>query len=154
VKSKRIRLVLASAVGLALVVLGTAYALRGRPVLLHVMAESGCACGEYHEEVTGIVVRNPFRDGSPEQSGAGFLQDLSNGRCVDSSSVCEYALPDHRVSEWRLVNRRDTRNRVQLFYKLTKYGELNQKYKMTGEGLIEVQPANGAWIVTNYSSYF
>jgi hypothetical protein len=154
VKSKRIRLVLASAVAVGLVAFGTAYALRGRPILLHVMAESGCACGEYHEEVTGIVVKNPFRDLSPEQSGARFLQDLSNGSCVGSSSICQYALPDHRVSEWRLVNRHDTRKRVQLFYRLTKYGKLEKKYKLTGEGLIEVEPTNGIWMVTYYSSYF
>jgi hypothetical protein len=118
------------------------------------MAESGCACGEYHEEVTGIVVRNPFRDVSPEQIGARFLKDLSDGRCAGSSSICQYALPDHRVSEWRLVNRQDARDHIQLFYKLTKYGELDGKYKLTGEGLIEVEPSNGVWMVTKYSSYF
>jgi len=118
------------------------------------MAESGCACGEFHEEVTGIVVRNPFRDVSPEKIGAIFLEDLSDGHCVGSSAICQYALPDHRVSEWRLVNRHDTRGHIQLFYRLTKYGELGRKYKLTGEGLIEVEPSSGTWTVTNYSSYF
>ena len=152
-KSRHVGRIIASA-AVALLILGAAYALRGRPILLHVMADSGCACGEYHEEVTGIVVRNPFRDVSPEQIGARFLEDLGNGRCAGSSSICQYALPDHRVSEWRLVNRDDTPGRIQLFYKLTKYGELDRKYQLTGEGLIEVRPSNGTWTVTNYSSYF
>jgi hypothetical protein len=118
------------------------------------MAESGCACGEYHEEITGIVIRNPFRDTSPEQVGARFLEDLRNGSCVGSSAICQYALPDHRVSAWRLINRHDSRGHIQLFYRLTKYGESDRKHKLTGEGLIEVEPSNGSWMVTNYSSYF
>jgi len=100
------------------------------------------------------VVRNPFRDVSPEQIGARFLESISDGRCVGSSSVCEYALPDHRVSEWRLVNRRDTRGHIQLFYRLTKYGELDRKHKLMGEGLIDAEPSNGTWVVMDYSSYF
>jgi len=154
VKSKRVSPVIASAAVVALLVLGTTYAFRGRPVLLHLLGESGCACGEYHEEVTGIVVRNPFRDVSPEQIGARFFEDLRDGHCVGSSSICQYALTDHRVSQWRLVNRHDTRGHIQLFYRLTKYGEVDRKYSLTGEGLIEVEPSNGTWMVTNYSSYF
>jgi hypothetical protein len=35
---------------------------RRKPVLFHIMAETGCACGDYHEEVTGLVIFNPLRD--------------------------------------------------------------------------------------------
>ena len=48
--------------GTLLLLLGAAYTLRRRPILLHVFADTGCACGEYHDEVTGLIVRNPFRD--------------------------------------------------------------------------------------------
>lgn len=137
-----------------ILLVASAYAFRGRPVLLHVLAETGCACGDFHEEVTGIVIRNPFRDVSAEHAGTTFLEGLASDQCVGSSSLCQYALPDHRVSGWRLINRHDAPDRVQLFYRLTKYGESDSKYKLTGEGLIEVTPQNGTWVVTDYSSYF
>lgn len=137
-----------------LIFLGAAYALRRRPILLHVFADTGCACGDYHEEVTGIIVRNPFRDASPEKAAAKFLEELRDGRCLADSSLCQYALPDHCISDWRLANRRETRSGIQLFYKLTKYRKSDAKWRLTGEGLIELVPGRGTWIVANYSSYF
>jgi hypothetical protein len=41
-----------------------------------------------------------------------------------------------------------------LYYKLTKDGALDPKYKLSGEGLIEVVRSQGGWAVANYSSYF
>jgi hypothetical protein len=35
-----------------------AFARGQRPVLFHILAETECACGDYHEEVTGLIVRN------------------------------------------------------------------------------------------------
>jgi hypothetical protein len=35
----------------ALLLAGAAYGIRHTPVLLHVFAETDCACGDFHEEV-------------------------------------------------------------------------------------------------------
>jgi hypothetical protein len=147
------RFVACLAVALALS-LGIAYALRQRPVLFHVWAETDCACGDYHEDVTGLRVLNPFRDLAPEQSATTFLEELRNGQCTAVASLCQYALVEHRVSEWRLANRQDRNDRVLLYYKLTKYATAETKYSFTGEGLIEVVRTQSGWEVANYSSYF
>jgi hypothetical protein len=133
---------------------GSAFALRHTPVLFHILAETDCACGDYHGEVTGVTVRNPFRDTSPELSAERFLEDLRNGRCTVDVMLCQYALEGHRVSDWRLANRQDRTDGVRLYYRLTKFAEPDPKYKLTGEGLIEVVSTQGRWTVTNYSSYF
>jgi hypothetical protein len=39
------------------VLVGAAFALLRAPVVLHISAEAGCACGEHHEEVTGVTKR-------------------------------------------------------------------------------------------------
>ena len=140
--------------GALLLLLGAAYTLRRRPILIHAFADTGCACGEYHGEVTGLIVRNPFRDPLPEQSAARFLNELRNGGCTADASLCQYALDGHRVSDWRLANRHDNGHSVLLYYKLAKYAASDRKYELTGEGQIEVVPTNGSWTVANYSSYF
>jgi hypothetical protein len=130
------------------------FAFLRRPVLLHVLSETGCACGEYHPEVTGVIVLNPLRDRAPEQSAATFLEDLRNGKCNVNDSLCAYALKNHRVSDWRLKSRLDDLHRVQLYYTLTQYGVTEPEHGLTGEGSIEVTQNEGSWAVTNYSSYF
>jgi hypothetical protein len=140
--------------GTLVLFLGVAHTLRQRPVLIHVFADTDCACGEYHEEVTGLIVRNPFRDSSPEQSAATFLEELRNGRCAVNASLCQYALDGHRVSDWRLANRQDRGNRVLLYYKLTKYAASSPEYRLSGEGLIGIVRTQGGWTVWDYSSYF
>jgi hypothetical protein len=137
-----------------LLLLGAAYMLRRRPILLHAFADTGCACGEYPAEVTGLIGRNPFRDSLPEQSAAMFLNELREGGCTADASLCQYALDGHRVSGWRLVNRHDDSDGVRLFYKLTKYAAFNAKHELSGEGQIEVVQTNGSWRVAGYSSYF
>lgn len=140
--------------GAVLLLLGAAYTLRRRPILFHVFADTGCACGEYHGEVTGLILRNPFRDRLPEQRADKFLKELRDGRCTVDASLCQYALDGHRVSNWRLVNRHDNGQSVSLFYKLTKYAAPDPKYELSGEGVIEVVPSQGSWAAANYSSYF
>jgi len=130
------------------------YLVRQRPILLHLFAETGCACGDYHEDVTGLIVRNPFRDRSAEKIGAEFLEGLRSGQCTADASVCRYALDDHRVSGWRLATRQDFSDRVLLFYRLTKFAAPDPKFRLTGEGMIEVRLAKGGWTVAGYSSYF
>ena len=145
------RFLLMSAAALLVIL---AFALWRKPVLLHVLAETGCACGEYHAEVTGLVVRNPFRNRSPERTASLFLEDLRNGRCKADDAVCGYALERHRISDWRLRNRVDTGDHVELYYRLTKYGVTEPEYKLTGEGLVELARTGTAWRVVGYSAYF
>lgn len=71
------------------VLVGAAFALLRTPVLLHISAETDCACGEYHEEVTGVTIRNPLRDTSPERSAGKFLEGLRNGRCTEDETAKE-----------------------------------------------------------------
>lgn len=129
-------------------------AIMRRPVLFQLFAETGCACGDYHDEVTGWIVLNPFRDRSPENRATEFLEDLRNGRCVVGDSVCAYALQNYRVSDWRLENRGDHKGRVQLYYRLTKYGMTEPKHKLTGEGVVELAGKKGSWTVIDCSAYF
>lgn len=125
-----------------------------RPILFHFFADTGCACGEYHDEVTGWIVLNPLRDRSPERRAALFLEALRNDKCVAGDSICTYALENHRVSDWRLESRVDHQGQVHLYYRFTKYGVTEPQYRLTGEGLLELARVEGAWKVTNYSSYF
>ena|SRR5215469_8325892 len=130
------------------------FVLSQKPILLHVFADTGCACGEYHAEVTGLVVRNPFRDRSPEETASRFLDDLRSGRCSVDEAVCGYALATHRVSAWQLRNRQDRGNHTELYYKLTKYGVTEPEYRLTGEGLVELTRTGSGWSVIGYSAYF
>ena len=143
------RLIPAAVAGVLLLV----YLLRHTPVFLHVFADSGCACGEYHGEVTGLVVFNPLRDRTPEKTAAHFLAELRAGKCTDDPSFCHYAF-EHNVSEWRLTNRRDDAGTVSLYYKLTKKDVIDPQYRLTGAGLVKVAKAHNNWTVTYYSSYF
>lgn len=136
-----------------LLLIAGGYALRHTPVLLHLFAETDCACGDLHEEVSGLIIRNPLRDHAPEQSAARFLEDLRNGSCDEPASECEYDMR-HRVADWKLAYRRDNNDTVELYYKLTKYGETDPQYTLIGEGTITVAYAQGAWNVVRYSSYF
>ena len=95
-----------------------------------------------------------FRDRSPENRATIFLEDLRNGKCALVDSIYAYALKNHRISEWRLENRSDDRDHIQLYYKLTKYGVIEPEYRLTGDGLIELARNEGSWTVVNYSNYF
>jgi hypothetical protein len=139
--------------GICLAIIGTVMMSR-RPVLVQLFGEWGCACGDYHEKVTGVVVRNPLRDRQPERVAGEFLDALKANRCVANSGLCDYALPSHRISDWRLVNREDAPDSVRLYFKLAKYGTSNPGYHLTGEGMVQVERSKGGWQVSAYSSYF
>ena len=97
---------------------------------------------------------NPFRDRSPEDTASRFLEDLRNGRCTVNDTVCGYALERHRISDWRLRNRVDSGDHVELYFKLTKYGVTEPEHNLTGEGLVELARTSTAWSVVGYSAYF
>ena len=136
-----------------------AYRMRSQPVLLHILADTDCACGDFHEEVSGFVIRNPFRDRTPEKAANAFFEKLRQGQCVIAPfdpamgvELCKYALDEHRVSNWKLVNRHDQDHHVLLFYKLTKLNEPD--HNLTGEGALGITKTGDKWFVTEYSSYF
>jgi hypothetical protein len=136
-----------------------AYIFRSNPVLFHLFADTNCACGDYQEELSGLVLFNPFRDRSPEAVADNFLEQAREGKCAantpEAAALCAYTLENHRVAAWRLANRQDKLHRVSLYYKLTKLGEENDsRYRFTGEGLVEVVNTNDGWKVAFYSSDF
>ncbi len=140
-------------VGIAAAI-GALLAIRSGPTLLRAFGDTGCACGDYHAKVTGLTILNPFRDRSPEIIANDFLADLRANKCSASQKLCGYALPEHRISDWRLVGREDTRGLVALFFKLTKYHAPGLGYDMTGEGTIQLRQDARGWRVVFYSSYF
>lgn len=129
-------------------------AISNRPVLVHVFAEWDCACGDFHDKVTGIAILNPLRDRHPEQVADAFLKGLQANHCEADDEICEYALPRHRISDWRLVNRADNADTVKLYFQLTKYGTSGPGFSLSGEGMILLVKGTTGWQVTNYSSYF
>ena len=139
---KKLRYLVALSTAAFMLFLILAYALRQRPVLLHILAETNCACGEYHEQVTGLIVRNPFRDPSPEQSATRFLEEVRDGKCVSDTVLCRYASNGHRVSEWRLGIRRDLDQHVYLYYQLTQSDAREARNRLSGEGEIQVVRAH------------
>ncbi len=142
------------AVSAVLMIAGVAPVFAGKPVLAHVFGEHDCACGDFHDQVTGFVVWNPFRDRAPERATDNFLNDLRANRCSGPDDLCRYALPNHRISDWTLAYRENLPAGVRLYYKLTKYGTSDRAYHLTGEGSVFVRRAGARWEVTWYSSYF
>jgi hypothetical protein len=163
ISSKTLLLSVPVVISIALISVGVyAYRVRREAVLLHMLADADCACGDYHEEVTGLVILNPFRDQAPERAALSFFERLRKGQCqttppdvVLDAQLCRYALDGHRVSNWKLMNRQDQDQNVVLYYKLTKLGAENEPHRnLTGEGAVGVTKIGGTWTVTGYSSYF
>jgi hypothetical protein len=133
---------------------GGAAILVHRPVLFHAFVEDACACGEYYKKVTGVVLWNPFRDRSPENTAKAFFQNLRSGKCFEARELCDHGLDRYRVSDWYLANREDSPNSATLYFKLTKYGESDPKFRLTGVGLLELRKGVSGWRVANYDSVF
>jgi hypothetical protein len=110
-KGKPFVAAVASFAGFLVLLLGTAYALRQRPILFHLFSDTGCACGDYHEQVTGLIAKNPFRDFTPEKT-----QRISYKTCVmalvPSMSACvsmRWMGTVFRTGDLRTVTMRETR---------------------------------------------
>jgi hypothetical protein len=63
-------------------------------------------------------------------------------------------MDNHRVSDWRVANLREDDDRAALYYKLTKLGIYESRFRLTDEGLLELTHTKDGCKVANYSSYF
>jgi hypothetical protein len=125
------------------------------PTLAHSPSLWDCACADFNTR--RIVIWNPFRDRSPESVADNFLDGLRANTCSIGCAVCENALPNHRVTDWRLAYREDEDKgrSVSLYYKLRKYGESRKSGPLSGVGAIDLRrDSHGRWTVTGYDSYF
>ena len=143
----------AIAIAIAAIAAGAAMALGRQPILAQTPGEWGCACGDMFIKTTRWVAWNPLRDHAPEKAANAFLVDLRNNECSAVHDICQYALPAHRVSDWRLAYREDAGGAVSLYFKLTKYGG-GPGYNLTGVGAVALQKAATGWTVAGYDSYF
>ncbi len=129
---------------------------RERPVLVHLFADTDCACSDYQQELSGFVLFNPLRNREPEVVATTFFEELRQGRCSDSTVLnspieCKSALNGHRASAWQLAYRRDTTESVELFYRLISFDD--PRLEFTGEGRVEARLVNGAWRVTSTTAF-
>jgi hypothetical protein len=124
-----------------------------KPIIVSTFGEWDCACGDWHTKTTREVFWNPFRDSAPEHAAAAFLRGLRDNNCKATLGLCESALRNDRVSNWKLAYREDDGDYVTLYFKLTKHGG-SPKYELTGEGAITLQHRGNEWIVESYSAYF
>lgn len=95
------------------------------PVLLHthVLAKTdNQSCGPFNQIATGFTILNPFRSRAPERTADVFLRAASNGKCAPglSEAACNFITTHPLVlpgTEWRLVYRWDSAERIDLFYR-------------------------------------
>jgi hypothetical protein len=157
--TRRVRWVLI-ALAFLLIVVAVAFA---HPRLsnssLQLFADTNCACGDYQEDLSGIVILNPFRDRAPEDSATRFLSDLKNSKCAATDpALCTYALHTARpVLDWKLVNRRDTSELTSLFYRLK--GKYREGTDLTpgdawGEAMLQVQHRDARLQVVSFDVYY
>ena len=127
---------------------------------IQLFAERNCACGEFHEEVTGLIVLNPLRERTPEMIAARFLSDLKDGKCAATVPplVCQQGLTNSRpVLDWKLRNRSDANGKVSLFYYVKgKYRNDVDTYPHDawGEGIVQVEQMGNSWKVYGYGAYY
>jgi hypothetical protein len=119
-----------------------------------------CPCGDYHEDVTGLIALNPLRNRAPEDVAGRFLSDLRSGKCEPTVDVttCHYGLVEARpLLDWKLRNRQDRTDKVSLFYVLKGRGRPGTDiypHDAWGEGMVEVQRTGTQWRVSNYGVYY
>jgi hypothetical protein len=73
---KSLRAVLTFSAALLVVLMSTltwAGIHKTRPVLFQLFKETNCACGDYHQELSGFTVLNPFRDRAADRAVNMFL---------------------------------------------------------------------------------
>jgi hypothetical protein len=106
-------------VAIAAIGIGTAFAPRYRPVLVHSPGDWNCACSEMYIKTTMRAISNPFRDSQPEAVSDAFLSKLRANECVVGPELCQDSLPSRRVSGWKLSYPEDDGDTATLYYKLT-----------------------------------
>lgn len=124
-----------------------------RPIIANTLGEWDCACGDWYIKTTRLVLWNPLRDRAPEREAEFFLAGLRENKCTASRGLCESALPNHRVSNWKLAYREDADDHVTLYFKLTKYDGSPQS-ELTGQGAVTTERRGARWAITGYDSYF
>jgi hypothetical protein len=124
-----------------------------RPILVHTLGVSDCACGAMVAKTTRHVIWNPLRDRTPESTASSFLETLREGNCAVKTDWCADALTRHRVSSWQLAYREDTRDMVSLYFRLTKYGG-GPAYYLQGVGAVDLRRNRTGWAVIGYDAYF
>jgi hypothetical protein len=125
--------------------------------LMHALPDTGCACGDFHEEVSGINILNPLRDRGPETEAEQFFRVSVGGHCSVryNAGLCEYFEKEAPVKGWKLVNAEPRDDGIDLFYKLdsSKRGRISNE-RWTGEGCVHVKRESEGWRVAWYSAYF
>ena len=152
----------AAGVALTMLALMLLWTKRANFVLFHLFGESHCACGDYHEEVTGVSIWNPLRSREPERTAEDFLRHAAAGHCARlyDPSLCQYYEVQAPVRGWKLVNATKTGEGADFFYKLDSsridiVDRIQRPEKnWTGEGRIRVEHVNGGWHVASYDAYF
>ncbi len=125
----------------------------GRSIIASAFGEWDCACGEWHVKMTRMVIWNPMRDRTPETVAEAFLQSLRDNNRRAAIDLCQSAVENHRVSNWKLAYREDEGNSAFLYFKLSKYGG-GPEYEPTGEGVLTVERKGDDWVVRGYDAYF
>lgn len=125
----------------------------GKSIIASTFGEWDCACGEWHVKTTRLVIWNPMRDRTPEKVAEAFLQSLRDNNCRAALDLCQSAVQNHRVSNWKLAYREDEGDSATLYFKLTKYGG-GPEYELTGEGALTVERQGNEWVVGGYGAYF
>jgi len=150
-------------IGICGVVVISAFMLASRPRIsrtaIQIFADTSC-CGEYHKEVTGLILLNPLRDRTPEVLASKFLDDLKDGKCRETvpAAICRQGLVFSRpVLDWKLRNRRDNDDNILLFYVVKgKYRTDVDIYPHDawGEGIVELERAGNGWSISGYGVYY
>jgi hypothetical protein len=126
-------------------------------VLLHAFADTRCACGDFHDEVSGVNILNPLRDRQPERAAEQFFQEAAHGRCSAryDAGLCQYYEREAPIKGWKLVNAISKDDGIDLFYKLDSSKKDRVSHTAwTGEGCVHVNREAGGWRVSWYSAYF
>jgi len=142
---------------LFLLVISLFWIKRKNLMLVHVFSDTSCACGDFHEEVSGLNILNPLRDRQPERAAEEFFHASSTGRCptLYDTGLCQYSETQGSVRGWKLVNAKRSSDGIDLFYKLDSSRRASTSQpSWTGEGCVHLIRIAGVWRVASYGAYF
>ena len=131
------------------------YLTRSKPILLRYGQSSAKSTG-----AASFVVFNPFRDRSPEQKAADFLELIKEQPCVQVLAglslnqerfqyLCQME-SEHRLTSWRLADREEIGNKAKLFY----WSRRTQSLDFKSQLWITMENTSGYWKVVEYESWY